>query len=69
MSCSMHGAETITIKKSFFFLWQGLMSALMFHFFLFLNFDLYFKRHILGKFRSYGLAFVPKYYKYSWCNQ
>ena len=37
MSCSMHGAETITIKNSFFFLWQGLMSALMFHFFLFLS--------------------------------
>ena len=65
MSCSVHGAETIPIKNSLIFLWQGLMSALMFHFFSFH----FFKRHILGYFRSYGLAFVPKYYKYSWCNQ
>ena len=48
---------------------QGLMPALMFHLFSFLNFDLYFKRHILGNFRSYGLAYVPKCYQYSWCNQ
>ena len=35
------------------------MSALIFHFFSFLNFDLYFKRHIIGNFRRYGLDFVP----------
>ena len=45
------------------------MFALIFHFFSFLIFDLYFKKHILGNFRSYGLAFVPKCYQYSWCNQ
>ena len=60
MSCSKHGSETIMIKNQFLFLWHGLMSALIFHFFSFLNFDLYFKRHILGNFRSHGLAFVPK---------
>ena len=65
MSFSLHGAETITIKKQFLFL----MARINVCFFSFLNFDLYFKRHILGNFRSYGLAFVPKYYKYSWCNQ
>ena len=34
------------------------MSALMFHFFSFLDFDLYFERHILGNFRSYELVFI-----------
>ena len=63
MACAMHGAGTVTIKKSVSF------SALMFHFFSCLNFDLYFKRHILGNFRSYGLAFVHKCLQYSWCNQ
>ena len=45
------------------------MSAVMFHYFSFLNFNLYFKRHILGNLRTNGLAFVPKCYQYSWCNQ
>ena len=66
MSCSMRGAETITIKKQFLFLMARINVCFNVSF---LNFDLHFKRRILGNFRSYGLAFVPKYYKYSWCNQ
>ena len=66
MSCFMHGAETIMIKNQFLFLMTRINICFNISF---LNFDLYFKRQILGNFRSYGLAFVPKCYQYSWCNQ
>ena len=59
MSYSMHGAETIIIKNQFLFLVTRINVCINVSFLLFLNFDLYFKRHIIGNFRSYGLAFVP----------